>query len=264
MEQGEMNARARGGERAPERIALPGRFAVREPPDRDAVHQLHGLELRGAEHRDVGWPLDASIERPREQRVVISRGDQHAHRLPRSEGLREEPSGIDARALVLVQIAADRDRRAALVRGQAPGADERIAEPLPAPPRELSLAAHGREHPVEVEVGEMEETYRHAAGIESGDRERTSVRQSLAQVCPPNFCHNWRVPTRDPWPLARVESAQRVGDQVDYRLILSRRVSQAGAGLVGAAVAIRVLTLPVSTGVRVLDALAVALAACVW
>ena len=45
---------------------------------------------------------------------------------------------------------------------------------------------------------------------------------------------------------------------------LSRRVSQAGAGLVGAAAAIRVLTLPVSTGVRLLDALAVALAACVW
>ena len=65
-----------------------------------------------------------------------------------------------------------------------------------------------------------------------------------------------------PRPLARVESAQRVGDQVDSRLHLSRRGSQAGAGLVGAAVAIRVLTLPVSPGVRLLDALMAAFAVC--
>jgi diguanylate cyclase (GGDEF)-like protein len=45
-------------------------------------------------------------------------------------------------------------------------------------------------------------------------------------------------------------------------LHLSRRGSQAGAGLVGAAVAIRVLTLPVSPGVRLLDTLMAALAAC--
>jgi diguanylate cyclase (GGDEF)-like protein len=50
---------------------------------------------------------------------------------------------------------------------------------------------------------------------------------------------------------------------VDFRLHLSRRFSQAGAGIVGAAVAIRVLTLPVSPGVRIVDALMAAVAVCV-
>ena len=44
---------------------------------------------------------------------------------------------------------------------------------------------------------------------------------------------------------------------------LSRRYSQAGAGIVGAAVAIRVLTLQVSPGERLLDALLVAAALCI-
>jgi diguanylate cyclase (GGDEF)-like protein len=66
-----------------------------------------------------------------------------------------------------------------------------------------------------------------------------------------------------PWPQARVRSAHRVGDQVDFRLHLSRRFSQAGAGIVGAAVAIRVLTLPVSAGVRIVDAVMAALAVCI-
>jgi diguanylate cyclase (GGDEF)-like protein len=47
---------------------------------------------------------------------------------------------------------------------------------------------------------------------------------------------------------------------VDFRLGLSRRTSQAGAGLVGAAVAVWLLTLPVGPGVRLLDALLIALA----
>jgi diguanylate cyclase (GGDEF)-like protein len=61
-------------------------------------------------------------------------------------------------------------------------------------------------------------------------------------------------------PMARAESDQRVGDQVELRLHLARRYSQAGAGVVGIAVAIRVLTLPVSPGVRLLDALMTAAA----
>jgi diguanylate cyclase (GGDEF)-like protein len=43
------------------------------------------------------------------------------------------------------------------------------------------------------------------------------------------------------------------GDQVEYPLHLSRRFSQAGAGIVGAAIVIRVLALPVTPGVRILD-----------
>ena len=54
-----------------------------------------------------------------------------------------------------------------------------------------------------------------------------------------------------------------MGDQVDFRLHLSRRYSQAGAGIVGVAVAIRVLTLPVTAGVRLLDALMAAAAMCI-
>ena len=54
-----------------------------------------------------------------------------------------------------------------------------------------------------------------------------------------------------------------MGDQVDIRLHLSRRYSQAGAGIVGAAVAIRVLALPVTPGVRLLDALMAAAAMCI-
>jgi len=44
---------------------------------------------------------------------------------------------------------------------------------------------------------------------------------------------------------------------------LSRRFSQAGAGVVGAVVAIRMLVLPVSSGVRLVDALMAALAVCI-
>jgi diguanylate cyclase (GGDEF)-like protein len=54
-----------------------------------------------------------------------------------------------------------------------------------------------------------------------------------------------------------------VGDQVDFRLHLSRRFSQAGAGIVGAAVAVRVLALPVSPGTRFVDALMAGLAVCI-
>jgi diguanylate cyclase (GGDEF)-like protein len=61
-------------------------------------------------------------------------------------------------------------------------------------------------------------------------------------------------------PMARAESDQQVGDQVAVRLHLARRYSQAGAGVVGIAVAVRVLTLPVSPGVRLLDALMAAAA----
>ena len=66
---------------------------------------------------------------------------------------------------------------------------------------------------------------------------------------------------RGRWPGA--ESDQRVGDQVDFQVHLSRRFSQAGAGVVGAVVAIRMLVLPVSSGVRLVDALMAALAVCI-
>jgi diguanylate cyclase (GGDEF)-like protein len=55
-------------------------------------------------------------------------------------------------------------------------------------------------------------------------------------------------------------SGQRVGDQVDFRLDLSRRSSRAGAVLVGSAVAVRVLALPVTPGVRAVDAVMAAIA----
>jgi diguanylate cyclase (GGDEF)-like protein len=63
--------------------------------------------------------------------------------------------------------------------------------------------------------------------------------------------------------MARAESDQRVGDQVELRVHLARRYSQVGAGIVGIAVAIRVLVLPVSPGVRLLDALMAAAALCI-
>ena len=63
--------------------------------------------------------------------------------------------------------------------------------------------------------------------------------------------------------MARAESDQRVGDQVELRVHLARRYSQVGAGIVGTAVAIRVLVLPVSPGVRLLDALMAAAALCI-
>jgi diguanylate cyclase (GGDEF)-like protein len=63
--------------------------------------------------------------------------------------------------------------------------------------------------------------------------------------------------------MARAESDQRVGDQVELRVHLARRYSQTGAGIVGIAVAIRVLVLPVSQGVRLVDALMAAAAMCI-
>ena len=63
--------------------------------------------------------------------------------------------------------------------------------------------------------------------------------------------------------MARAESAQRVGDQVELRVHLARRYSRVGAGIVGIAVAVRVLALPVSPGVRLLDALMAAAALCI-
>ena len=63
--------------------------------------------------------------------------------------------------------------------------------------------------------------------------------------------------------MARAELDQRVGDQVELRVHLARRYSQVGAGIVGIAVAIRVLVLPVSPGVRLLDAFMAAAALCI-
>ena len=87
--------------------------------------------------------------------------DEDLHWPPRCERVGEEPAGVDAGALVLVEVSADRHRQTALLHRQAPGARECVAKSLAAPARELSLTAHGGEHPVEVKVGEMEETYRH-------------------------------------------------------------------------------------------------------
>ena len=105
------------------------------------------------------------------------------HRLPGREGVGEEPAGVHARTLVLVEIPADGDRRTSLVHGQASSTRERIPEPLAAAPRELPLAAHGGEHPVEVKISEMQETYRHGAGNWSGDLEANVSSHSLSQVC---------------------------------------------------------------------------------
>ena len=63
--------------------------------------------------------------------------------------------------------------------------------------------------------------------------------------------------------MARAELDQRVGDQVELRVHLARRYSQVGSGIVGIAVAVRVLVLPVSPGVRLLDALMAAAALCI-
>jgi GAF domain-containing protein len=56
-----------------------------------------------------------------------------------------------------------------------------------------------------------------------------------------------------------------VGDQVDHplRLTVPRRVGQVGAGLVGLAVAARVLVLPVAPATRAVDAILAALAICI-
>ena len=121
---------------------------------------------------------------------MVPGSDQDPHRLPRREGLGEEPAGVDAGALVLVEVPADRDRRAAQLHRQPSGTRECFAEPLPAPPRELPLAAHGGEHPIEVEVGEMEETCRHGAGIESANLGANVSSHRLSQVYLPIFWHN--------------------------------------------------------------------------
>ena len=137
MEQREMHAGPGGGGRTGEWVPLPGRFTVGEPPDSDSVDEFHWLEVRAREHGDVGGPFDAPVERPGEQRVMVAGGDEDPHRLPGSEGVGEEPAGVDACALVLVEVARDRDRHAALFNGQTAGACERIAEPLAASPGEL-------------------------------------------------------------------------------------------------------------------------------
>jgi hypothetical protein len=132
-----------------------------EPPYREAIGELHRLELGAPENGDIGRPFDAAVDGSREERVVVPGRDEDSHGPPPSEGVGEESPRVDPGALVLVEISADRHRQAALLHGQASCGRERVAKPLPAPARELSLTAHGGEHPVEVEVGEMEETYRH-------------------------------------------------------------------------------------------------------
>ena len=196
MEQGKMHSGPGGGERTGERVALPGRLAVGEPPHGDPVDELHRLKVRGREHGDVGRPFDAPVQRTGEQCVVIPRGDEYPHRLPGIERVGQEAARVDARALVFVQVTRDRHRHAALFDGQTTGTRERIAEPLPASPGELPLTAHGGEHPVEVEVGKMEETCRHGAENESGDLEANVSSQRLPQVYRPIFWHNWPVPAR--------------------------------------------------------------------
>ena len=96
------------------------------------------------------------------ERVVIAGGDEDTHRLPGGEGVGEEPAGIDARALVLIEVAGDRHCRAVLCSGQASGRRECLAESLPPAARKVALAAHRGECPVEVQVGEVEKTNGHA------------------------------------------------------------------------------------------------------
>jgi len=108
----------------------------------------------------------------------------------------------------------------------------------------------------------MEETCRHGAGNENGDLRANVSSHSLPQVQSPNFWHNWGEPTRVcPGLCPGRCRISGWGDQVDSRLHLSRRGSQAGAGIVGAAVAIVVLTRPVTSGVRAVDILMVAVVA---
>ena len=132
---------------------------------------------------------------------MVPRRDQHPHRLPRGERLGEEASGADVGALVLVEVAADRDRRASQLAGEPAGAGERLAKPLTPPPCELGLAAHGGERPVEVQVGEMEKTHALLRAGVHRDRGRTSVRTAYHTVIGSNFCDN-RVGT-DAIPMGR-------------------------------------------------------------
>ena len=95
----------------------------------------------------------------------------------------------------------------------------------------------------------MEETYRHGAGNESGDLRANVSSQAYHRFIGETSGTIETVPTMIPWPAARDPSrVSGWGDQVDFRLHLSRRFGQAGAGIVGVAVAIRVLTLPVTLG----------------
>ena len=93
---------------------------------------------------------------------MVARRDEDAHRLPGGEGVGEEPAGIDARALVLVEVAGDRHRHAPLSSGEASGCGECLAKPLAPAPGKVALAAHCGECPVEVQIGEVEKTNGHA------------------------------------------------------------------------------------------------------
>ncbi len=110
----------------------------------------------------------------------------------------------------------------------------------------------------------MEETHRHIAGKEHprpwGERQFAKTSTGFLAALLPQLIGTDDGSSR---PMAGIASELRVGIRVDYPLNLSRRWSQAGAGLAGAAVAVRVLTLPVTSSVRAVDAVMAGIAICI-
>ena len=148
-----------------ERVAAPRRVAMGEPPEAQAVGEGDRLERRAGEEVHVRRPADALVQAAREQRVVVAGGEVDAHRLPGGEGVAEEAAGVEPGVLVLVEVAADGDRVAAVLAGRLAGAPQRVAEPLTAAARHLSEAAHAGEGAVQVEVGDVEQAEGHGASV---------------------------------------------------------------------------------------------------
>ena len=97
-------------------------------------------------------------------------------------------------------------------------------------------------------------------GVRAATWGRTSVRTAYHRYIERNFCHNWSVPTMDAPAGGRGPVGSAGGDQVDFRLHLSRRFSQAGAGIVGVARGLRVLAFLSAPGPGSVDAFLAALA----
>src|SRR5207302_1354223 len=102
VEQRDVHAVAAGGGVMVKRAAFPCGLEMRQSPERQTVVESNWREARVGEYVNVVRPFRRAIQRGGNERVVIARRNEDAHRPPRREGLDQEACGLEAGALVLV------------------------------------------------------------------------------------------------------------------------------------------------------------------
>ena len=145
---------------------VPGvrRRAVGGAPQRQTVAEAHGLQTRLAEDVDVGAPVGERVETVRTVPVVIARRDVDGARGEVAECRLQETRRVGRDPVVLVEVAAAKNRVGTDVTRQCRDALQRVAQRLAAPPRRHPVGSRPREPGVQMEVGEVNDLHK-APGV---------------------------------------------------------------------------------------------------